>query len=44
MRLLIITDFTEQFAYRLLRGIMDYSRRMEEQWVVCKTLRRREQR
>lgn len=36
MRLLIITDFTEQFAYRLLRGIMDYSRRMEEQWVVCK--------
>ena len=36
MRLLIISDFTEQFAYRLLRGIMDYSRRMEQQWVVCK--------
>ena len=36
MRLLIITDFTEQFAYRLLRGIMDYSRRTEEQWVICK--------
>ena len=36
MRLLIITDFTEQFAYRLLRGIMDYSRRTEQQWVVCK--------
>lgn len=36
MRLLIITDFTEQFAYRLLRGIMDYSRRTEQQWVICK--------
>jgi LacI family transcriptional regulator len=36
MRLLIITDFTEQFAYRLLRGIMDYSRRTEQPWVVCK--------
>ena len=36
MRLLIITDFTEQFAYRLLRGIMDYSRRSEQPWVVCK--------
>ena len=36
MRLLLITDFTEQFAYRLLRGIMDYSRRTEQPWVVCK--------
>lgn len=36
MRLLLITDFTEQFAYRLLRGIMDYARRRDQQWVVCK--------
>ena len=36
MRLLIISDFTEQFAYRLLRGIMDYSRRTDEPWVFCK--------
>ena len=36
MRLLLITDFTEQFSYRLLRGIMDYSRRTEQQWVICK--------
>ena len=35
MRLLFITDFTEQFAYRFLRGILDYSRRTEP-WVVCK--------
>ena len=35
MRLLFITDFTEQFAYRLLRGILDYSKETEP-WVVCK--------
>ena len=35
MRLIFITDFTEQFAYRLLRGIFNYSQRTE-QWVVCK--------
>ena len=35
MRLLFITDFTEQFAYRLLRGILDYSQQTE-QWVVCR--------
>ena len=35
MRLLFITDFTEQFAYRFLRGILDYSQGMEH-WVVCK--------
>ena len=35
MRLLFITDFTEQFAYRFLKGILDYSRRTEP-WVVCK--------
>ena len=35
MRLLFITDFTEQFAYRFLRGILDYSKGTEH-WVVCK--------
>lgn len=35
MRLLFITDFTEQFAYRLLRGIMQYAEETEP-WVVCK--------
>lgn len=36
MRLLMITDFTEQFSYRLLRGIMSWSRQQEQPWVVCK--------
>ena len=36
MRLLLITDFTEQFAYKLLRGIMTWSHRQETPWVVCK--------
>lgn len=35
MRLLFITDFTEQFAYRLLRGILDYAIETEP-WEVCK--------
>ena len=35
MRLLFITDFTEQFAYRFLRGILNYSHGTEH-WVVCK--------
>lgn len=35
MRLLFITDFTEQFAYRFLRGIFNYSLGAD-QWVVCK--------
>lgn len=35
MKLLFITDYTEQFAYRLLRGIIDYSSNTEP-WVVCK--------
>ena len=36
MRLLIISDFTEQFPYRLLRGIMAWARRSDQPWVVCK--------
>lgn len=35
MRLLIITDFTEQFAYRLLRGVLQYAEETEP-WVVCR--------
>ncbi len=36
MRLLFMTDFTEQFAYRLLRGILRYSRETGEKWEVCR--------
>ena len=35
LRLLIITDFTESFARKLLQGIVDYSR-TKEQWVICR--------
>lgn len=35
MRLLFITDFTEQFAYRLLRGILQYAEQTAP-WTVCK--------
>lgn len=35
MRLLFITDFTEQFAYRLLQGVLHYANE-HGQWVVCK--------
>lgn len=35
MRLLFITDYTEQFAFRLLRGILDYSKETEP-WMVAK--------
>lgn len=35
MRLLFITDFTEQFAYRLLRGVLQYAEETEP-WVVCR--------
>ena len=36
MRLMFITDFTEQFPYRLLRGIRRYSQESDTPWVVCK--------
>ena len=36
MRLLFISDFSEQFPYRLLRGIMEYSRNSGKPWMVCK--------
>lgn len=35
LRLLIITDFTESFATKLLKGIVNYSRR-NEQWTICR--------
>lgn len=35
MRLLIITDFTESFAYKLLKGIVSYNRG-KEQWTICR--------
>lgn len=35
MRLLIITDFTESFAYKLLKGIVSYCRE-KEQWEICR--------
>jgi LacI family transcriptional regulator len=35
LRLLIISDFTESFAVKLLKGIVNYSRR-KEQWVICR--------
>ena len=35
LRLLIITDFTESFANKLLQGIVNYSRR-KEQWAICR--------
>lgn len=36
VRLLFITDFTESFAYALLRGIIRFSNQTDEQWVVCR--------
>ena len=35
LRLLFISDFTESFPSKLLKGIVNYSRR-KEQWAVCR--------
>jgi LacI family transcriptional regulator len=35
IRLIILSDFTEAFAHKLLRGIMEYSRQTEP-WAVCR--------
>lgn len=35
IKLIFITDFTESFAYSLLRGIIKYSKQTK-QWVVCR--------
>ncbi|MBO4469526.1 MAG: DNA-binding transcriptional regulator [Bacteroidales bacterium] len=36
MRAIFITDYTEQFAYRLLKGIHNYAKESSEPWVVAK--------
>ena len=36
MRAIFITDYTEQFAYRLLKGIHNYAKESDEPWVVAK--------
>lgn len=35
MRLVFITDYTEQFAFRLLKGILDFSKQTEP-WMVAR--------
>ena len=35
IRLIFLTDFTERFAYNLLKGILAYAR-SHEPWVVCR--------
>lgn len=35
IRLILLTDFTESFAYKLLKGILEYSKGREP-WVVCR--------
>ena len=35
IRLIFLTDFTERFAYNLLKGILAYAKN-HEQWVVCR--------
>lgn len=35
LRLLIISDFTEAFPSKLLKGIVNYSRQ-KEQWIICR--------
>ena len=36
MRLVYFTDFSEQFPYRLLRGIYKYAREKKQHWTVCR--------
>ncbi|MBP1594574.1 MAG: xylR 1, partial [Bacteroidetes bacterium] len=35
IRLILLTDFTESYAHKLLKGIMDYSKK-HEPWVLCR--------
>ena len=35
MRILIITDFTESFAYKILKGIVSYSK-TKQNWEICR--------
>ena len=36
MRLVFLTDFSEQFPYRLLRGIYKYAQENKQHWIVCR--------
>ena len=36
MRLVFLTDFSEQFPYRLLRGIYKYAQEKKQHWTVCR--------
>lgn len=36
MRLVFFTDFSEQFPYRLLRGIYKYAQEHKQHWTVCR--------
>lgn len=36
VRLILLTDFTESYAYNLLRGVLNYSKESAEPWVVCR--------
>ena len=36
MRLAFLTDFSEQFPYRLLRGIYKYAQENKQHWTVCR--------
>ena len=36
MRLVYLTDFSEQFPYRLLKGIYKYAQETREPWTVCR--------
>lgn len=36
MRLVMLTDFTETFSHRLLRGLLNYAQASQTQWVVCR--------
>lgn len=36
IRLIMLTDFTETFPHRLLRGILQYARDKHQQWMVCR--------
>lgn len=35
-RIILLTDFSEEYANRLMKGIVDYSRGAADSWVLCK--------
>lgn len=36
VRLIFLADFSEEFAKRLLKGIVQYSKKKQQPWVLCK--------